>query len=175
MIKYVIPIVIFILLTILFLVGLNKDPQLVPSPLIDKPVPAFQLPQLDDLQKTLTQDDLKGEVVLLNVWGSYCIPCRQEHPLFMELKKKNLVGIYGLNYADDRSEAIRWLHEFGDPFVKSAFDPDSRVSIDFGVYGVPETYVIDRQGIIRYKKVGAINDQLLQDTILPMIAELKKK
>ena len=173
MIKYLLPMIIFALLTALFLSGLRKDPTVVPSPLIGKPVPAFTLPQLNDAGATLTDQDLKGGVVLLNVWGSYCIPCRQEHPLFLELAKDNVVDIYGLNYADVRTDALNWLKELGNPYVKSAFDEDRRVSIDFGVYGVPETYVIDKNGIIRYKKVGVISEELLDKTILPMIKELK--
>jgi cytochrome c biogenesis protein CcmG/thiol:disulfide interchange protein DsbE len=175
MMKYMVPIVVFVLLMALFMAGLRKDPTVVPSPLIGKPVPAFALPQLNDASVTLTQEDLKGKVTLLNVWGSYCIPCRQEHPLFMELAKQKVVDIYGLNYADERDAAIAWLQDLGDPYVKSAFDEDRRVSIDFGVYGVPETYVIDRDGVIRYKKVGAISKELLDETLLPMIAELNKR
>ena len=174
-IKYTIPILVFVLLAALFVSGLKKDPSLVPSPLIGKPVPNFVLPQLTDDKQTLTNNDLKGEVILLNVWGSYCIPCRQEHPLFMELSRSKLVDIYGLNYADERQSAIDYLKSFGNPFKKVAFDKDSRVAIDFGVYGVPETYVIDKGGIIRYKKVGAISKELLDSTIIPMIRELKKQ
>ena len=173
MIKYLLPMIFFVLLTVLFLSGLHKDPTVVPSPLIGKPVPFFVLPQLDDVHANLTNQDLQGEVVLLNVWGSYCIPCRQEHPLFMELAKQKVVNIYGLNYADVRVDALNWLKSLGNPFKKIAFDEDRRVSIDFGVYGVPETYVIDKNGIIRYKKVGAISKELLDETILPMIADLK--
>lgn len=175
MIKYLAPVIIFALLTGLLLAGLGKDPTVVPSPLIGKPVPAFTLPQLNDAGATLTDQDLKGKVTLLNVWGSYCIPCRQEHPLLMELAKHKVVDIYGLNYADERDAAIAWLQDLGDPYVKSAFDEDRRVSIDFGVYGVPETYVIDRDGVIRYKKVGAISKELLDETLLPMITELNKR
>lgn len=175
MIKYILPVTIFVLLTLLFVSGLHKDPSLVPSPLIGKPVPAFALPQLVDAKQILTNNDLKGNVVLLNVWGSYCIPCRQEHPLFMELSKGNVVDIYGLDYGDDRTEAINYLKTFGNPYKKVAFDTDSRVAIDFGVYGVPETYVIDKDGIIRYKKVGAISRELLDSTILPMVKDLKKQ
>jgi cytochrome c biogenesis protein CcmG/thiol:disulfide interchange protein DsbE len=174
-IKYLAPVIIFALLTGLLLAGLGKDPTVVPSPLIGKPVPAFTLPQLNDAGATLTDQDLKGKVTLLNVWGSYCIPCRQEHPLLMELAKHKVVDIYGLNYADERDAAIAWLQDLGDPYVKSAFDEDRRVSIDFGVYGVPETYVIDRDGVIRYKKVGAISKELLDETLLPMITELNKR
>src|SRR3990172_5814902 len=175
-VKYLVPMIIFVMLTGFFLAGLHKgDPTVVPSPLIGKPVPAFALPQLNDGNATLTEQDLKGEVVLLNVWGSYCIHCRQEHPLFLELAKQKVVDIYGLNYADVRLDAMNWLKQLGDPYVKSAFDEDRRVSIDFGVYGVPETYVIDKDGIIRYKKVGAISEELLAETILPMIEDLKKQ
>ena len=175
MIKYVLPMLVFVLLTLLFVSGLHKDPSLVPSPLIGKPVPAFVLPQLADGSKTLTNNDLKGSVVLLNVWGSYCIPCREEHPLFMELHRHKVVDVYGLNYADDRANAIKYLETYGNPFKKVAFDKDSKVAIDFGVYGVPETYVIDQKGIIRYKKVGAISQKLLDSTILPMIEKLKRQ
>lgn len=175
MIKYVLPITVFALLTLLFVSGLHKDPSLVPSPLIGKPVPDFVLPQLTDSTKTLTNNDLKGNVVLLNVWGSYCIPCRQEHPLFMELSRSKLVDIYGLSYADERQNAIDYLKSFGNPYKKVAFDKDSRVAIDFGVYGVPETYIIDKHGIIRYKKVGAISRDLLDSTIIPMIKDLEKQ
>ena len=172
MIKYILPVLVFALLVTVFYVGLHKDPSIVPSPLIGKPVPAFSLPRLSDPDITLTDQDLKGEVVLLNVWGSYCIPCRQEHPLLMELTRNNVVDVYGLNYADERDAALKWLETFGDPFLLSAFDEDRRVSIDFGVYGVPETYVIDAQGIIRFKHVGAISQALLDDTILPMVRQL---
>ena len=174
MIKYVLPILVFLSLTWLFIKGLQKDPSLVPSPLIGKPVPTFVLPQLVDSTQTLTNKDLKGGVVLLNVWGSYCIPCREEQPLLMELHRNKVVDIYGLSYADDRANAIKYLQTYGNPFKKVAFDKDSRVAIDFGVYGVPETYIIDQKGIIRYKKVGAISRKLLDSTILPMINKLKK-
>ena len=170
--RYLAPVILFIALAVVFYTGLHKDPSIVPSPLIGKPVPEFSLPQLQDTSATLTSDDLKGRVVLLNVWGSYCIPCRQEHPLFMELARQGTVDVYGLNYADDRNEALKWLETFGNPFVISAFDEDRRVSIDFGVYGVPETYVIDAQGIIRFKHVGAISQALLDDTIIPMVRQL---
>ena len=173
MIKYILPVLVFALLVTVFYVGLHKDPSIVPSPLIGKPVPAFSLPRLSDPDITLTDQDLKGEVVLLNVWGSYCIPCRQEHPLLMELTRNNVVDVYGLNYADERDAALKWLETFGDPFLLSAFDEDRRVSIDFGVYGVPETYVIDADGIIRFKHIGAINQGMLDDTILPLIEQLK--
>ena len=173
MIKYILPVLVFALLVTVFYIGLHKDPSIVPSPLIGKPVPAFSLPRLSDPDITLTDQDLKGEVVLLNVWGSYCIPCRQEHPLLMELTRNNVVDVYGLNYADERDAALKWLETFGDPFLLSAFDEDRRVSIDFGVYGVPETYVIDADGIIRFKHIGAINQGMLDDTILPLIEQLK--
>lgn len=175
MIKYGLPLLVFVLLTVLFVSGLHKDPSLVPSPLIGKPVPEFVLPQLADNSKTLTNNDLKGGVVLLNVWGSYCIPCREEQPLLMELHRNKVVDIYGLSYADNRANAIKYLQTYGNPFKKVAFDKDSKVAIDFGVYGVPETYIIDQNGIIRYKKVGAISRKLLDSTILPMIKQLKKQ
>lgn len=173
MLRYGIPLALFLLLVGVFFVGLQKDPSIVPSPLIGKPVPSFELPQLKDPQQVLTDKDLHGEVVLLNVWASYCIPCQHEHPFLMQLANDDAINIYGLNYADDRNEAIDWLQRLGDPFIKSAFDEKRKVSIDFGVYGVPETYIIDSRGIIRYKHIGPISKDILDVEILPLIEQLK--
>lgn len=172
--RYIIPLVIFIVLFVLFRTGLNYDPRRVPSPLVDKPVPAFSLPVLKNPAETFGMDDLRGQLTLLNVWASWCSACRNEHPLLMELAQNNNTRIYGLNYKDDREEAIRWLEQYGDPYIQSVFDQNGKVGIDLGVYGVPETFVVDRDGIIRYKFIGPITAQLIKDTLLPLLERLEK-
>lgn len=174
MFRYLIPLLVFFILVALFVVGLNHDPRLVPSPLIDKPVPAFKLPVLENPDISLTSDDIKGEVVLINVWASWCVACRYEHELLVELSRSNVVKIYGLNYKDSREEALAWLQEHGDPYFTTLFDITGKTGIDLGVYGVPETYVLDRNGIIRYKQIGPITEDLLKEKLLPLIEQLKK-
>lgn len=174
MLRFLVPLGIFAALVAFLWVGLGKDPSLVPSPLIGKPAPAFRVAQLHDANSQIGNADMLGKVWLLNVWASWCASCRQEHPLFMELARARLVPIYGLNYKDKREDGVNWLSQLGDPYVVSAFDVDGRVGIDYGVYGVPETYVIDRQGIIRYKHVGPVTMEALQAKILPLVKELEK-
>lgn len=174
MLRFLVPLGLFAALVAFLWVGLGKDPSLVPSPLIGKPAPAFRVAQLHDANNQIGNADMLGKVWLLNVWASWCASCRHEHPLFMELARARLVPIYGLNYKDKREDGVNWLSQLGDPYVVSAFDADGRVGIDYGVYGVPETYVIDRQGIIRYKHVGPVTMEALQTTILPLVKELEK-
>jgi cytochrome c biogenesis protein CcmG/thiol:disulfide interchange protein DsbE len=174
MLRFLVPLGIFAALVAFLWVGLGKDPSLVPSPLIGKPAPAFRVAQLHDANSQIGNADMLGKVWLLNVWASWCASCRHEHPLFMELARARLVPIYGLNYKDKREDGVNWLSQLGDPYVVSAFDEDGRVGIDYGVYGVPETYVIDRQGIIRYKHVGPVTMEALQTKILPLVKELEK-
>ncbi len=169
---YIIPLLIFFTLIAIFGIGLNYDPRRVPSPLIDKPMPVFSLPRLKEPDAILSTDDLGGEVVLLNVWASWCIACRQEHPILTEMAENRNVKIYGLNYKDMREKALRWLEQHGDPYIISAFDQNGKVGIDLGVYGVPETYVLDRNGIIRYKHIGPITRDVMDSTILPLIQRL---
>ena len=171
--RYLVPLGIFIMLVAFLAVGLGLNPREVPSPLINKPAPAFQLPQLHQPDKTFSQQDMKGKVWLLNVWASWCVSCRQEHPLLMDLAKSNVVPIYGLNYKDPREDALAWLKELGDPYVLSIADRNGRVGIDYGVYGVPETFVIDKQGAIRYKQIGPVTPEALQNKILPLVKELQ--
>jgi cytochrome c biogenesis protein CcmG/thiol:disulfide interchange protein DsbE len=171
--KAVIPLVIFIGLVIVLAVGLNRDPRLVPSPLIGKPVPAFELPRLSDPQKTFGVDDLKGKVSLLNVWASWCASCRAEHPLLVEVAKQAAVPIYGLNYKDKREDALHWLDSLGNPYTAVAFDADGKVGIDLGVYGAPETYVIDKNGMIAYKHIGPISGRDWEEKFLPLIQKLE--
>jgi cytochrome c biogenesis protein CcmG, thiol:disulfide interchange protein DsbE len=154
-------------------VGLNLNPRQVPSPLIGKPAPEFQLQQLHQAEQTLTSKDNLGKVWLLNVWASWCVSCREEHPLLVELAKSGIVPVYGLNYKDQRDDALRWLKQFGDPYTVSIVDPEGRTGIDYGVYGVPETYVIDKKGVIRYKQIGPVTVEALQTKILPLVKELE--
>ena len=174
MAKFVVPFALFLLLGVFLFIGLQRDPSYVPSPLIGKPAPAFALPQLHKPEASFAPKDLQGKVWLLNVWASWCVSCRQEHPLLVELAKKGTVPIYGLNYKDPRDDALRWLQRYGDPYVLSIADAEGRVGIDYGVYGVPETYVIDRAGVIRYKQIGPVTQDVLEKTILPLVAELQK-
>src|SRR5215831_15343713 len=148
--RLLIPLVVFVVLAGFLFVGLWRDPREVPSPLVGKPAPSFSLAQLHVPEKMLGAADMRGKVWLLNVWASWCVSCREEHPLLIEYAQSGVVPIYGLNYKDKREDAISWLSELGDPYVLSAFDEDGRVGIDYGVYGAPETYLIDRDGIIRF-------------------------
>ena len=170
--KFVIPLAVFIALAAFFAIGLTRDPREVPSPFIGKPAPEFRLEQLSDAAAAFTPADMKGKVWLLNVWASWCVSCRVEHPLLVEMSKRNVVPIVGLNYKDKRDEGLQWLQRFGNPYSLSAFDVEGRVGIDYGVYGVPETFVIDKQGVIRYKQIGPITPEALEKHILPLIREL---
>ncbi len=171
--RFLVPLGIFIVLVVFLAVGLTRDPREVPSPLIDQPAPPFTLVQLHEPARQLSVADLKGQVWLLNVWASWCVSCRQEHPLMVELSKAGVVPIYGLNYKDKRDDALRWLDQFGDPYTVSVMDADGKVGIDYGVYGVPETYVIDKQGTIRYKQIGPVTPEVLKQTIIPLVRKLQ--
>ena len=171
---YLIPLAFFIGLVAFFAVGLQRDPRLVPSPLINHPAANFMLPQLHAPAKTFSPADLKGQVWLLNVWASWCVPCREEHPILLKFSRTHVVPLIGLDYKDQPADALRWVSNYGDPYTLTAVDLDGRVGIDYGVYGVPETYVIDKTGVIRYKQIGPVTQEALDNTILPLIAELKK-
>ena len=175
MMRYILPFVAFVVIAAFLFVGLNLNPREVPSPLIDKPAPPFSLPQLHEPEKQFAPQDMLGKVWLLNVWASWCVSCKDEHPVLMALARQNLVPIYGLDYKDKREDALNWLARGGDPYVLSAADIEGRIGIDYGVYGVPETYVIDKQGIIRYKQIGAVTVQSLEEKILPLVKELQNK
>jgi len=174
MAKFLIPLGLFVVLLGFLFAGLGLNPREVPSPLIDKPAPTFTLAQLHDPAKTLGTTDMKGQVWLLNVWASWCVSCREEHPLLVELGKARLVPIIGLNYKDETLAGMRWLAQLGNPYDVSVVDRDGRVGIDFGVYGVPETFVIDKQGTIRYKQIGPVTAEALEKKILPLVRELQK-
>ena len=171
--RYLVPLAVFLALVGFLAAGLKLDPREVPSPLIDKAAPPFTLVQLHQPDRQLSVADLKGQVWLLNVWASWCVSCRQEHPLMVELSKAGVVPIYGLNYKDKRDDALRWLDQFGNPYALSVMDADGKVGIDYGVYGVPETYVIDKSGTIRYKQIGPVTPEVLKQTIIPLVRRLQ--
>ena len=171
--RFLIPLGVFLALAILLAVGLGLNPREIPSPFIGKPSPGFSLPNLHNAQQTVSHEDFKGKVWLLNVWASWCVSCRQEHPLFNQLSRMNEVTIVGLNYKDQVADAQNWLAQLGNPYSVSVSDLDGRAGIDWGVYGVPETFIIDKAGIVRYKHTGPVSPQDLQQIILPKIRELK--
>lgn len=171
--RFVIPFAGFAALVGLLAIGLNLDPHRVPSPLIDKPAPAFDVPQLREPQARLSDRTLHGKVALLNVWASWCGGCRQEHPLLVELAAQHKLPIYGIDYKDESRDALRWLAQNGDPYTAIGFDAQGRVGLDYGVYGVPETYLLDRRGVVRYKHVGPLTRDVLEDTLLPLIERLE--
>jgi cytochrome c biogenesis protein CcmG/thiol:disulfide interchange protein DsbE len=172
--RFLVPLAVFAVLVVFLWVGLYRDPHEVPSPLVGKPAPAFSLVQLADPAKKLGPADMKGQVWLLNVWASWCVSCRVEHPLLVQLAKANIVPVIGLNYKDTLPLGKAWLADNGDPYQVSVVDADGRVGIDWGVYGVPETFVVDKAGVIRYKQIGPITPEALQDKILPLVRELQK-
>jgi len=171
--KYFLPLAVLAVVVGFLGVGLKLDPREVPSPLIGKAAPPFSLPVLHEPAKTVSNTDLKGQVWLLNVWASWCVSCREEHPVLVELSKQKIVPIIGLNYKDQSDDARAWLKRFGDPYVMSLVDEKGQIGIDYGVYGVPETYVIDRDGVIRYKKIGPVTPETVRDKILPLLQQLK--
>ena len=192
--RFLWPLIGFVLLVVLLAVGLNLNPRDVPSPLVGKPAPAFTLARLDAPEKTFSPQEMKGRVWLLNVWASWCVSCRQEHPVLVDMVRNPAVHLVGLNSKevrgdgaldasklsaeDERRMAIErargWLGKHGDPYVLSVLDIDGRVGIDYGVYGVPETYVIDKAGVIRLKHTGPLTPDVVRSKVLPLIAELNK-
>jgi len=167
-----IPLAVFVAMLVFLGVGLKLDPREVPSPLIDKPVPTFSLQTLDEPSRLLSSADMRGQVWLLNVWASWCGGCREEHPTLVEFAQTRAVPIVGLNYKDQPDDARRWLGRLGNPYIASVSDLDGRTGIEFGVYGVPETFVIDKAGVIRHKQIGPITPDILRDTILPLVKKL---
>ena len=169
------PLVLFAALSVLLLVGLNNadTKSLIPSPLIGKPAPAFFLPVLGDQQRRISNENLKGKPYLLNVWASWCYACRIEHPVIEELAAQNLLPIIGLNYKDEPQDAVAWLERFGDPYSLILSDLDGRTGIDFGVYGAPETFLVDAQGRIRYKHIGPLSPEIVNQELLPSLAQLE--
>jgi len=178
--RYLIPLILFIALAGLFYYALVKigsgeyNPRDVPSPLVGKPAPQFDLPRLKVPDERFDQNVFaEHPVSLFNVWASWCVACRQEHPFLMQLARRNELPIFGLNYKDERPDALNWLRQHGDPYTASAFDHDGRVGIDWGVYGVPETFLVDREGRVRYKHIGPINRKAWQEKFLPIIEQIE--
>ena len=170
-----VPLLIFIGITVFLGIGLTKDPRLVPSPLVGKPVPQFDLQPVQGRKDGLSNEKLRGEVSMVNVFASWCTACRQEHPLLMALSREGSVPIHGLNYKDQPDDASAWLDALGDPYSRTGADIDGMVGIDWGVYGVPETFVIDSKGFIRYKHIGPITEDVYRETLQPLIKELRGK
>lgn len=171
--RYLIPLGVFLILVVFLAIGLTRDPSKLPSALLNKPAPTFRLPQLKDPDKTFSAEDMRGKVWMLNVWASWCVECRYEHPGFFEIAKT--VPVYGLNYKDRPEDARSWLAELGDPYVLSVSDLEGRVGMDYGVYGAPETYLIDKGGTIRYRHVGVVTQEVWSKDFLPLIQELNRQ
>jgi cytochrome c biogenesis protein CcmG/thiol:disulfide interchange protein DsbE len=172
--RFLLPLGIFLILIVFLAVGLRRDPREVPSPFIGKPAPDFRLTLLQDPQKTFSPKDMNGKVWLLNVWGSWCFACRQEHPMLLEFSKSGQVPILGLDWKDTRQDGNDLINQLGNPYQLSAFDPEGRVGIDYGVTGAPETFVIDKHGVIRLKYVGPITPEVINEKLLPLIQELNR-
>lgn len=172
--KALIPLGIFVLLLVFLAIGLTRDPHEIPSPLIGKPAPAFTAPVLSKPGESLSAKDMLGKVWLLNTWASWCVACRQEHPLLVEFSKSNPLPIIGLDYKDQEADGMQWLARFGNPYTTSITDRNGRIGIDFGVYGVPESFLIDKAGVIRYKQIGPFTEEALRDKLVPLIKELEK-
>ncbi len=173
-VAFALPLLVFVVVVGFLGAGLGLDPRKIPSPLIGKPVPEFDLPPVKGRTLGLASRDLKGEVSLVNVFASWCVSCREEHPVFMDLRKRGVVPVHGLNYKDKPDDAAGWLAEMGDPYTRTGADLDGRVAIDWGVYGVPETLVVGRDGRIAYKHIGPITPQILREKLMPLIERLRR-
>lgn len=171
--RFLIPLALFFVLVGFLAVGLNRDPREVPSPLVNKPAPAFTLEQLALPEKKFSPADMKGQVWMLNVWASWCVSCRDEHSLLLEFARRQAAPLIGLNYKDEATAAGYWLEKHGNPYTASIMDIDGRTGIDYGVYGVPETFVIDRRGLIRHKHTGPLTEADLDNVFLPLIEKLQ--
>ncbi|MDH4191370.1 MAG: DsbE family thiol:disulfide interchange protein [Betaproteobacteria bacterium] len=169
------PLAIFTVLAVFLGIGLTMNPREIPSPLLGKPVPNFELPPVKGRSLGLTSDALRGEVSVVNVFASWCTACRDEHPLWMGLARQRVLPIHGLNYKDPPDDAARWLDELGDPYTRTGADRSGRVGIDWGVYGVPETFVIDKHGVIRDKIIGAITSRIVEERLLPLVRRLQSE
>ena len=175
MIRYVLPLAVFLALVSLLAIGLTRDPTLVPSPLIGKPAPAFSLTDLQQPDRIVTRADLLGKVFLLNVWATWCVSCRAEHEVLMQIARHGEVPIYGLNYKDDRQQAVQWLERLGNPYVSNLYDPEGEVGLDLGVYGTPESFLVDQKGVIVHKHVGPITPAIWQQELRPVIETVKAR
>ncbi|WP_404993649.1 DsbE family thiol:disulfide interchange protein [Cupriavidus pauculus] len=175
MTRFLMPLAIFLTIVVTLGAGLRHDPRELPSALIGKSAPKFSLPVLTaepGARQTVKPQDLLGKVWILNVWASWCAACRTEHPVLVDFASRSEVPVYGLNYKDSPAAALQWLAQMGDPYVQSLVDADGRVGIDFGVYGVPETYIIDARGVVRYRQVGPVTPEVLERQIQPLLRQL---
>ncbi len=172
---YLIPLAIFLGLAIFLWQGLHINPHKIPSVLINKKAPQFSIASLEHPQQTFSNQDFHHHVVLLNVWASWCMTCRMEHPILMDIAAQHIVPLYSLDYKDTRKAAETWLREFGNPYTKVGFDEKGIAALDFGVYGTPETFVIDKHGKIRFKQIGAVTEEIWQQQILPLVKKLQKE
>jgi len=172
--KFLIPLVVFLGVSIFLFKGLSLNPREVPSPLIDKPAPSFSLPLLHEIDNALSTDDMRGQVWLLNVFASWCGPCLEEHPIIVDFSERGVIPVLGLNYKDNPVNAKRWLERHGDSYSRVVVDIDGRSGLDYGVYGVPESFLIDGDGIIRYKKIGPLSQADIEADILPLIEKYKR-
>ncbi len=170
--RYLVPLVLFIGVVTFLAAGLSRDPSLIPSPLVGKPAPQFALERLKAPAQTMTLADLKGKVLMLNVWATWCAACHAEHPFLMEIARNSGIPIYGVNYKDERTKALDWLSRLGDPYVASIYDPQGELALDLGVYGAPETFVLDANGIIAYKHIGPITAEVWRDRLAPLLRSL---
>ena len=170
--RYIWPLAIFFVIVVFLAIGLGLNPREVPSPLVGKRAPDFSLQLLQDPDKRFAPAELRGKVWVLNVWASWCGPCLEEHPHIVSLAGRKTVPIVGLNYKDKREDALKWLGRHGDPYFVSVADRDGRIGIEYGVYGVPETYVIDRAGTIRYKRIGPLTAEIVEGKIVPLVKSL---
>ncbi len=172
--KFLVPLLVFFALVGFLAYGLTLNPREVPSPLVGKPAPGFELARLEAPETRFSLEEMRGQVFLLNVWASWCVSCRQEHPYLVQLQREGIVPVVGLNYKDERDAALKVLAQQGNPYAVNVMDPDGRIGIEYGVYGTPETFLIDKQGVIRYKHIGPIHGKVLSDVLLPKIAELSR-
>ena len=173
MLKYLLPLLLFIVMAIFLAIGLNLNPHDIPSPLVNKSAPIFSAPKLQSPDEKLSPSDLKGQVWLFNVWASWCVSCREEHPVLNQLAQQKRVTLIGLNYKDEPLAALSWLKQLGNPYTISIMDQDGRIGLDWGVYGVPETFVIDKKGMIRHKQTGPVTLSAIEQTLLPLINQLQ--
>jgi len=167
--RYLVPLIAFAILIPVFVIGLGKDPSRLPSPLLQKPAPQFELPSVTDPSKTVGSASFENQMAVINVWATWCVGCRQEHGFLMQLAQSGTIPIYGLNWRDNQAEAQRFLQQLGNPYVDSAFDEDGRVGIDWGVYGAPETFLVAADGTVLFKQLGPLNPSLWEQNFVPLI------
>ncbi len=170
MARYIALVVAFVVLIGILAIGLDRDPSKLPSPLIDKPAPEYELPRVKDPMSSVGSADYSGQLVLVNIWATWCVGCRQEHDFLVELAGRQEIPVYGIDWRDQRDEALKWLDRLGDPYVASAYDEDGRIGIDWGVYGAPETFLVSTSGSVLYKHIGPLDEAIWQREFVPRIA-----